>query len=242
MRKTKKSSLYESFSPLCDIELGDTVYVVDGGFLIHRVVWHQHECFTAIIDRYAEYVKKHYKETAIIVFDGYPEKLEEKGTKGAERARRMGCATREIIFDENMTPTTSQSKFLLNGKNKSRLLAMLITKLTSQGYSVKQAHEDADTLIVNTAIEEASKTNSITIVGEDVDLLVILTAVAESKHNIYFLKQGKARAENKVHTQASFKFESKIEDNILFLHAFRGADTTSAFFRQGKLKIESLLT
>ena len=154
----------------------------------------------------------------------------------------MGCATREIIFDENMTPTTSQSKFLSNKKNKRRLIAMLITKLTSQGYSVKQAHEDADTLIVNTAIEEASKTNSITTVGEDVDLQVILTAVAESKHNIYFLKQGKARAENKVYTQASFKFESEIKDNILFLHSFSGADTTSAFFRQGKLKIVSLLT
>ena len=54
MRKTKKSSLYEAFSPLCDIELGDTLYVVDGGFLRHRVVWHQHENFTTIIDRYAE--------------------------------------------------------------------------------------------------------------------------------------------------------------------------------------------
>ena len=73
----------------------------------------------------------------------------------------MGCATREIIFDENITPTRSQSKFLSNERNKGGLIAMLITKLTSQGYSVKQAHEDADTLIVNTAIEEASKTNSV---------------------------------------------------------------------------------
>ena len=58
MRTTKKSSLYEAFSPLCHIELGDTVYVADGEFLLHRIVWHQHENFTAIIDRYAEYVKK----------------------------------------------------------------------------------------------------------------------------------------------------------------------------------------
>ena len=119
---------------------------------------------------------------------------------------------------------------------------MLITKLTCQGYSVKQAHEDADTLIGNTTIEEASKTNSVTIVGEDVDLLVILTAaLAESKHNLYLLKQGKGRAENKVYSQASLKCESEIKDNILFLHAFSGADTTSAFFRQGKLKFVSLL-
>lgn len=114
MRKTKKSSLYEAFSPLCDTVTGDTVYVVDGGFLIHRVVWHQREIFSTILDRYVEYVKKHYKDTAIIVFDGYPENVEDKGTKGAERARRMSCATRATIFDESMPATTSQNKFLSN--------------------------------------------------------------------------------------------------------------------------------
>lgn len=39
MRKTKKCILYEVFALLCDSGIvGDTVYVVDGGFLIHRVV------------------------------------------------------------------------------------------------------------------------------------------------------------------------------------------------------------
>ena len=231
----------KKFSPLCDTVIGDTVYVVDGGFLIHRVVWHQHEIFSAFLDRYAEYVKNHYKETAIIVFDGYPEKLEDKGTKGAECARRMGCATRDTIFDETMPATTSQSKFLSNERNKSRLISMLITRFTSQGFTVKQTHEDADTLIVNTAIEEASTTDSVTIVGEDVDLLVILTALAGSKHNIYFLKQGKGKTKNKLYTQASMKYGSDIKDNILFLHPFSGANTTSAFFKQGKLKFVSLL-
>ena len=37
------------------------------------------------------------------------------------------------------------------------------------------------------------------------------------------------------------KFGSVIKDNILFLHGFSGADTISAFFRQGKLKFISLL-
>ena len=60
MRKTKKSILYEVFSPLCDSGIvGDTVYAVDGGFLIHQVVWQQREIFSAILDRYVEYVQKH---------------------------------------------------------------------------------------------------------------------------------------------------------------------------------------
>lgn len=38
MHKNKKFSLYEALSPLCGIVIGDTVYVVDEGFLIHQVV------------------------------------------------------------------------------------------------------------------------------------------------------------------------------------------------------------
>lgn len=97
MPKTK-SSLYEAFSLLCDIVVGDSVYVVDGGFLIHRVIRHQHEIFSTILDSCAASVKKHYKETTTIVFNGYPEKKKDKGTKGAERVRQMGCATSDIIL------------------------------------------------------------------------------------------------------------------------------------------------
>lgn len=57
------------------------------------------------------------------------------------------------------------------------------------------------TLIVNTAIEEASKSDSVLIVGEEDQ--VILTNFAGSKHNVYFLKQGKGKIENKLYTQAS---------------------------------------
>ena len=79
MRITKKFTLYEVFSPLCDSGIaGDTIYVVDGGFLIHRVVWQQQEIFSAILDRYVENIKKHYKESAINVFDGRPENLAKK--------------------------------------------------------------------------------------------------------------------------------------------------------------------
>ena len=243
MRKTKKSDLYNAFLPLCDSETvgGDTVYVVDGGFLIHRVVWQQREIFAAILDRYTEYVKKHYKENAIIVFDGYPENVAEKSTKCAERARRLSFSTADIMFDESMPATTSQSKFLSNEKNKSRLIKMLITKLVKEGFVVKQAPEDADMLIVNTAINVSSENESVTIVGEDVDLLVILTALAGLKTNINILKQGKGNTESKLYSPHCMKFGSTIKDNILFLHAFSGSDTTSAFFRQGKLKFLKVL-
>ena len=81
-----------------------------------------------------------------------------------------------------------------------------------------------------------------TIAGKDVDYLVILTSLAGSKNNINFLKQGKGRTESKMqYTLASMMYGSVIKDNILFLHAFSGADTTSAFFKQGKLKFVNLM-
>ena len=52
-----------------------------------------------------------YKETAIIVFDGIQKKLEDKGTKIAERAYRISCAPRDTIFDETMS-AASHSQFI----------------------------------------------------------------------------------------------------------------------------------
>jgi hypothetical protein len=69
----------------------------------------------------------------------------------------------------------------------------------------------------------------------------LLTAHAPSQSNIYFLKPGKGKAANLLYTTSSFKFDEHVRDNILFLHAFSGCDTTSAFFRQGKMKFLKLL-
>ncbi|CAH1155651.1 unnamed protein product [Phaedon cochleariae] len=53
MRKTKKSSLYNMFShvahPINDAD--NVVHVIDGGFLLHRVVWYQQETFDNILSK-----------------------------------------------------------------------------------------------------------------------------------------------------------------------------------------------
>ena len=99
---------------------------------------------------------------------------------------------------------------------------MLSVTLAKEGIAVKQAE-------------------SVTIVGEDVDLLIILTALAGYNSNIYMLKPGRGNTESKLYTPSSTNFGLTIKNNILFLHAFSGGDTTSAFFRQGKLKFVKLL-
>lgn len=56
-----------------------------------------------------------------------------------------------------MSVTVTLSKFLANEKNKSRLIALLRERFESAGIKTKQAKEDADVLIVNTAIKYTLK-------------------------------------------------------------------------------------
>ena len=67
-------------------------------------------------------------------------------------------------FDQFMTVPTNQQQFLANTHNKSRFIAMLSEKLTANIF-VKQANNDADILIIETALEQFN-TNTTIVVGE----------------------------------------------------------------------------
>ena len=184
MRKTQKSSLYRIFeeTPSTEINLCNTWYVLDGGFLLHRVVWQQQQTFHGICNAYISYVRKHYGSSATIVFDGYDENA--TSTKSAERQRRyLSKDSADIIFSENTTVSIGQEKFLSNEKKKSRLIAVLSEAFEKESFPVKMSKGDADTLIVSTGIEK-SMTGQTVVVGEDVDLLVLLIAYAQPSCDI----------------------------------------------------------
>lgn len=170
MRKTKKLVFYDLFNPVTDVNFENAFYLIDGGFLLHRVVWQTREQFSSILNKYVDYVKQYYKSGATIVFNGYPNHLT-KSTKSAERyrrARRYEAAN--VLFDETMCVTMSQEQFLSNDANKQRLIFILQEKLENENFIVKQAVEDADTLIVRSAIELSNNTECVFMVGEDIDL------------------------------------------------------------------------
>lgn len=173
--------------------------------------------------------------TAVVVFDGYSET--EVGTKDMERVRRLGkqpAPAVEINFNESMVPTVSQGNFLSNSKNKARLIEMLKDKFTTAGLEHKQAEQDADTLLCQTAQSLASEEEVVVLVGEDIDLLVILVGT-DTPSNVYFLKPGRGKVVPFVyHPQTTIK--TSLAQHILFIHAISGCDTTSALFHQGKLK------
>jgi len=214
--------------------------VIDGGFLLHRVVWHQNETFEAICAAYINYVSKHFGSNCIIVFDGYSNLR--NSVKTMEQTRRATkTSSPDINFEETMICTVSQENLLSNRNNKIRLISMLSAKFRLNNFIVKQATDDADVLIIETAINEA--VNNITIVvGEDVDLLVILTARALATQEIFFLKPGNKNVERKLYSSQSFDQHHLIRDKILFLHAFSGCDTTSALSHKGKSSALKLMT
>lgn len=145
----------------------------------------------------------------------------------------------DILFDAHMVPTVAQEKFLGNSNNKDRLITMLKNFFDTENISVFQASEDADKLIVSTAVEMTSKFTTVFIVGEDVDLLVLLTASSKNIGNIFLLKPGKKNAAPKFYNRHGIQVEAAA-DNILFLHAFSGCDTTSAIYNQTKSKFISV--
>jgi len=70
---------------------------------------------------------------------------------------------------------------------------------------VNQALDDADTLIVNTAIDLSLTNETVVIVGEDIDLLIILTGLAPTTNNIFFMKPGKGTIERRIYSTNSLQ-------------------------------------
>ena len=68
----KAIALLGNYDPFkCFIEHLESVrYVLDGGALLHRIIWHKNETFLNIYDRHYKYIVTKYGE-AIIVFNGY---------------------------------------------------------------------------------------------------------------------------------------------------------------------------
>ena len=86
MRKTQKSTFFVLFSTLSVTfeDLGKYTFVIDGGMLLHRVKWNMEETFDYICKSYVRYLKNHYGNNVIVIFDGY----KNAGTKSMERERR----------------------------------------------------------------------------------------------------------------------------------------------------------
>lgn len=238
LRKTAKSALLKLFSQeTASIDKKNCVHVVDGGMLIHRVPWKLMDKFEDIFERYVKYFEYHYSPGTTVVFDGYG--FNRDSMKGSERARRThNKSCPDVQFDPSMSLTVQKDKFLSNVNNKIRFIEYLKQALEKNKISVKQAVDDADVLIVHTALEKYSSNGpAVIVVAEDIDILVLITALTPVDQKIYFMKVEKGHKGEQIFSSTSLDGEPFIRDNILFLHAVTGTDTTSAFFRKGKKSV-----
>ena len=84
-----------------------------------------------------------------IVFDGYGGS---PSTNDSEHRVRSLKAAPHIAISSEMPVFGNQAAFLANERNKKQFVSMLINHLTICKHKVLQSDNDADTLIVNTAL------------------------------------------------------------------------------------------
>lgn len=263
LRKNTKSQMFDLFTATEDFtNLEDVTHVVDGGYLLHKVVWQKNTTLEQVIEKYLDFIRNHYNNNACIVFDGYADETTtdnqvttSSSTKTIERLRRKSSLSIPAFQLELHTQiTVSKDKFLANENNKIELIKQLSKAFRFHGYQVEQAAEDADVLIVNTAIEIAEKNKNINtvtgetefkktvmIIGQDVDLLVLLHQLNTQLAPIYFVKVGSGNVNDRIYSSNCFK-EEKYRPYIALLHCLSGCDTISSYAGKGKKTIiESLL-
>ncbi len=229
------AGLLETFAP-CDTVIPENAeFVIDGGHLLHSVVWQCRATYDEICDQYAIYVVNHFQSSSTVIFDGYGGT---SSTKSMEQNRRSAkTCSADIMFTSSMHTTTTQGEFLGNKANKSRLIDAITIKLHQAGVTVKQAVADADTLIVTTALDKAKCGSKVVVVGTDTDLLVMLVARASSAMKLFMLKPGTSSKPAKIYDIDTIQQAiGDVKENMLFIHGITGCDTTSAPYRQGKKK------
>lgn len=236
MRKATKSNLAKMITqnsvPVSPS--GSQIFVLDGGALLHKVKWLPGRDIKSILNQYSKYILERFG-ICCVVFDGY-----DNGPyiKDHEHKRRSSKKSADVTLDSNTTIIVKQEMFLKNEKNKSQLISLLSSHLTREGHDIRNSDGDADTLIVSTALEYASKGKEVVVVASDTDILVLLMFHWEVGMDIFmYAETGKRNTGQKEWNIEDLVLSAgeKVTRNILFIHAWTGCDTTSAIYRQGIL-------
>ena len=106
------------------------------------------------------------------------------------------------------------------------------------GHDVRQAENDADTMIVSSGLELCQKTETV-VISDDTDILVLMIHhFRDDMKDLYFYSETSARSKKAVQYTSILtltkKMSPRITKHLLFAHAWSGCDTTSAIFGHGK--------
>ena len=162
-----------------------------------------------------------------MVFDGYGNNT---STKQAEQRRRAEkCTSSDIVFDENMPTTTTQSAFPANSRNKQRLLEMVSEKMSMANISVTQADADADTLTDCIHSPNSCRDRRGTSCCRHGLTCYVGGQRAKTETGMYM----KCCSNQEMVFRVS-DIQEALGDTLLAIHAITGCDTVSAIYRRGK--------
>ena len=226
-------SLEASINIVEDIIEAEHQYILDGGSLLHRVMWRKGSTYDEISRPFAKFTHQEYGK-AVIVFDGYESGPSTKDN--THRRRTLGKEFPLITFTPDMTTSSKPEQFLLNPKNKARFIGLATTHLKEIGCTVVKADGDADLLVAKEAVKYGITTDT-TVIAEYTDILVLLLyhISNEVQFNITF-KSDKSNCKRLFDILECRKFlGEEVCNSLPFLHAITGCDTTSSLFNIGKL-------
>lgn len=106
MRKNQKYVYFEpiNYQVVCD----NATYIIDGEFLMHRVVWQKYDTVNIIINKYINYLLKNFGKNTVVIFDDYSDTS--KNIKAMEQLRRTAAVSTscEVHFNESMEVPINQ--------------------------------------------------------------------------------------------------------------------------------------
>ncbi|CAC5394802.1 unnamed protein product [Mytilus coruscus] len=221
LRQATKSTLADAIwnSGTCqatELSVSAIAHVIDGGSLLHRVPWTKGQTFSKIL-----------------VLNGY----NNHSTKDITHIRRSkGIASNVETFTKDMPPRVKKETFLANNANKQRFVTLLKDTFIENEIKAIQV-EDADLLIVQTAVTK-SHAEEVVVFGEETDSLVLLCHHAKQNPNTIYFTSDK-QATTKAHkiwdiSKTKLVIGQELCYQLPFIHAMTGCDTTSRLFGIGK--------
>ena len=129
---------------------------------------------------------------------------------------------------------STKELFLGKKQNKQKFICMLGAEIAWYNCQIYHDTADADFLIAMKTIESAENVDTV-LMGEDTDLLVLLLYHAKCEHKqIFSMPEKSSKLRIWIIKESKEKLGTFRCKHILFLHAFRGADTTSCIYGFGK--------
>ena len=122
----------------------ELTFVLDGGWLLHRLSWTKQDSYIDLFSKYSDYVIKCYGKGTVVVFDGY----NDPSTKDMAHQKKTKTVGREILFTNDIKINCTKEEFLSNQRNKQKFLIELGKLLDEKGIVVKHADGDADLKII----------------------------------------------------------------------------------------------